>query len=201
MIDSEATMNVEKRKMLESLGWTAEMLDSLERTAHHESVDRMFEDRTEKALSAAGYSALNFLAANPRLSVVELAKRLNRGASAIGITKASYREAAGQGVVRDLAKNMLIREILFRFSDGWTSASNIHPLVTIGRWYSEIAEHAGEPRFGQYAEQIIRSLAIDNPPPEGWRPQYPSDPLIDELFRCHWPIDLPEPATRQEATT
>ena len=58
-------MDDKKREALKSLGWTAEILDALERTPEHEAVDRMFKDRAENALSAEGWSALEFLAANP----------------------------------------------------------------------------------------------------------------------------------------
>jgi hypothetical protein len=182
-------MDEAKRKTLESLGWTPEMLNALNQTPEHKAVDRMFQDRAEKALAAAGCTALEFLAANPAVSTEQLARRLNRGASPIGITMVAYHEAARQGIVRQVAKDMLIREILGEFPNGWTAKGDVHPLVKIGRWHSEVTDYGGSAKHGQSAERILRSLAIENPPQEGWKPQFPNDPLIDELFKVHWPLE------------
>ena len=124
----------------------------------------------------------------PRISTAELAKKLDRGTSAIGVTMAVYHQAAKKDRVREIAKDILIRELLHEFPEGWTARGDIHPLVKLGGWDSDVADYAHSARFGQYAERIVRSLAIDDPPQEGWRPQYPSDPLIDELFEHYWPI-------------
>ena len=181
-------MDNEKRKTLESLGWSPEMLDALKRTPDHASVDRTFQDRAQKALSAAGYSALEVLVANPRISMVELAKRMNRGVSTIGLTMAVYDEAMKQGVVRQVAKQLLIRELLEQFPSGWASEGDIHPLVRIGNWHSEIVDYTHNPTFGDYADRVVRHLTIDSPPQLGWTPQWPNDPLIDELFDRCWPL-------------
>lgn len=186
-------MDDEKRKVLEMLGWTPELLDALAKTPEHEATDKMFIDRAERALSAMGHSALGFLAANPSLSTVQLAKKLNRGASPIGITMAVYREASRQGILRTIAKEMLIREILAKFSDGWTTKSDVHPLVTIGNWTSGVIDYSGSPKVAKYAERIVRSLTIDEPPEQGWKPEYPNDSRIDELFERFWPVEDPPP--------
>jgi hypothetical protein len=65
--------------------------------------------------------------------------------------------------------------------------ADVHAIVKIGRWYSAIADC--NPRFGQYAERIVRSLAIESAPQQGWKPQYPNDPLIDGLFNRFWPAE------------
>jgi hypothetical protein len=182
-------MDDEKRKTLASLGWTPEMLEALKRTTEHDAVDRMFYDRAQDALSAAGRSALELVAANPRISIVELAKRLNKGVSPIGLTMVIYHDAAREGIVREVAKNLLIREILEDFPDGWTAKGNVHPLVKIGKWHSEVAAYGSNPRYGEYADHIVRSLTIDNSPEDGWKPQWPNDPLIDELFDRYWQVE------------
>ena len=161
------------------------MLDALKRMPEHATVDAMFRDRTHKALSAAGYSALEALAANPRISIIELAKRINRGASAIGLTMAVYHEAIGKDAVRQIAKQLLIRELLEEFPTGWSVDGNVHPLIRVGTWHSEVANYT---TFGDYADRIVRHLAIDSPPQEGWMPEWPVDPLIDELFDRWWPL-------------
>jgi hypothetical protein len=182
-------MDEATRKTLESLGWTAEILDALKQTPEHRAVDRMFQDRAENALLARGCSALEFLAANPGVSMTDLAKRLNRGASPIGILMAAYDQARVRGVVRDIAKDLLIRDLLANYTNGWTPAGDVHPFVMIGGWYSEVGAYSRSANYGRYAERIVRSLAIDHPPQEGWKPDYPNDPLIDHLFNLYWPVE------------
>jgi len=158
------------------------------RTAAMEAVDRMFLDRARSALAAAGCAALHFLARNPGASIIELAKRLGRRASAIGLIMAIYEEAAQQGVVRRTAADLLAREIREKFPDGWSSQGTVHPLVKIGSWEDDIRAYVHDPAICGYAKSIMRHLAIDHPPPEGWKPQPQNEPLIDDLFDRYWPV-------------
>jgi hypothetical protein len=152
-----------------------------------EKVDEQFCDQAKKALAETGQTALEFLDLNPGLSLVELARRLNRGASAIGLLMAVYEEAVGKGLLREASKNILLRKILEKYPEGWCTADNVGPLVKIGLWAWEIGRYTDEPRFKTYATQIIREL-IDHPPPERWKPQSErDDPMIDSLFDRFWP--------------
>jgi len=153
------------------------------------AVDESFFDGARKALADAGLGALEFLAANPGASNVELAKRLNRGASGKGMTIAIYRDAETKGCVRDAAMWLLIGKILEEFPDGWGFFGNIAPSVRIGGWRSDIKRHVNDPQIGEYASAIIRELAIENQPPDGWKPAVQDDPLINELFDRFWPAD------------
>lgn len=159
----------------------------LHRTPAMAAVDNMFLSCAQNALREAGCSALEFLSANPGLSKLELAKLLNRGASAIGLTMAIYTEAVQKGVVRKTAQDMLLREIVAEFPDGWASTGNVHPAIKIGTWDRTIRSYVPHASMGKYAYDIIQHLAIDHPPPEGWKPELPNDPLIDELFDRYWP--------------
>lgn len=180
-------MNEEDRELLKSLGWTDELLEVATPSAEHAAVNEWFRLRAEKALSEAGVTALAWLLINPRISVVELAKKLNKGASGFGLEMAIYHEAAKLGMVRTIAKEMLIRVILDVFPDGWTTDEDIHPLVKVGEWESAIASHAQGSAPEEYADLILTHLALEEPPQEGWIPKWPSDPLIDDLFDRYWP--------------
>src|SRR5207302_846348 len=111
---------------------TSEILKAMEMTPAIQSVDRMFLEGAKKALTAVGYSALGFLAANPGASEIELAKRLKGGASAIGLTMAIYEEAAKSGLLRETAKDLLIRRIWDEYPDGWFTGDEIGACVRLG---------------------------------------------------------------------
>ncbi len=93
--------------------------------------DRSLLGGARRALDAAGVRALEFLAANPGMPTVALAKRLNRGATAIGLVMAIYDEAIQNGTVRDVAKDLLIREICGAFPHGWPGLYLVRPLVSV----------------------------------------------------------------------
>ncbi len=151
------------------------------------AVDKMFLDRAKNALRETGCTALEFLRANPVVPLTELAKRLNRGASALGLVMAIYQQATDTGCVREAAKDLLTRRVIDSFPDGWTSQSDVHPLIRIGFWDKEIADYTLDAQYGVYAKKIIRELTIDHPPPEGWKAQPENDPRIDQLFNRFWP--------------
>jgi len=172
----------------ESLGYTPEILEAMKPTPASEAVEYMFLDRAKRALAEAGYSALQFLAANRGVSAVELAKRLNRGANAIGLVNAIYEEAIEREMVRETAKDLLIRKIVAAFPDGWSSTGKVGPSVTL-RWSHEFLDYVNDPDLFRNAVTIELHLTKDHPPPEGWKPQPQNDSLIDELFDRYWPAE------------
>jgi hypothetical protein len=159
-----------------------------------QEVDSMFLGQAQRALAAAGCTALEFLRANPGASTVQLAKLLNHGASALGLVMAVYDEALNQGAVRETAKDLLIREILAEFPEGWNSAGDVRPGVKVGGWRFELKKYGRDKKIGECASRIIRELTIDRPPAAGWKPKVGQDPLIDELFDLHWPNEGKENA-------
>jgi hypothetical protein len=184
-------MDEKIRNELLKHGWTSQMLDYLEkqRAAGPGPVDRMFLDGAQKALGLAGYTALEFLSNHPGLSKIELAKKLNCGASALGLIMAVYEEALRERVVRQTAKDLLIRQILQDLSDGWSLAGKMSPIVALSSWSYEIGEYAREKKLHEYASAIVQHLAKHRPPPDGWKPLLMNDPLIDEAFELHWPAE------------
>ena len=161
----------------------------LKKTPEKEAVERMFLDRAKSALEDAGYSAFEFLVASPGLSMIELAKRLNRGASALGLIMATYQEACQKGVVREAARDLLVREILEEYPEGWTSEKKIGAGIKLGSWRFEVKKYVKDQTIGTYATEIVRHLSVDHPPPDGWKPDPQDDPLINELFDRYWPIE------------
>jgi hypothetical protein len=99
-----------------------------------------------------------------------------------------YSEAERAGVVRDVAKDLLMRQILAEFPDGWTSRDKVRPFVKLGTWDQMLRKYVLDPRVGMYALQISKVLTQLEEPPEGWLPNYPRDQRLDELFDRYWPI-------------
>lgn len=177
----------DKARML-SIGWTPEQIELATRpNPKAQAFEKSLHDQTKKALAGAGCSALAFLAANPTLSELELAKHLNRGASALGLAMAIYEEAIEKKRVRVVARELLLRRIRARFPDGWCFDENVSANVKLGNWDFDIEKYQPDVRIARYARAILRDLTIDHPPVEGWKPQSENDPLINELFDRYWP--------------
>jgi hypothetical protein len=149
----------------------------------------MFRDHAQRALAAAGLSALELFDRNPGCTKLELTKRLNRGANAIGFGMVLYAEAQQAGRLREIASALFVAKILDKFPGGWNSSGTVHPLVKIGGWDDDIEKGVADPRVRAASQQIVRTLAIDEPPPEGWKPQSKDDPRIVELFDRFWPAE------------
>jgi hypothetical protein len=160
----------------------------LNRNPAADPVDQMLLEGTKSALAKAGIGVLEFLAANPRLSKTELVERLPRGVSGLGLVMAIYEEAVRQGVVRETAKDLLVRKINERFPNGWSSSGDVSPLVKLGFWEDEIREYIRDPITTGYANNIMRQLTMEYAPPEGWKPEVPIDRFIDDLFDRNWPL-------------
>jgi hypothetical protein len=193
-------MDEKEIRILESAGWPAHILEIVKTAPQIGAVDQMFADRAYSALSAAESDPLTYLAANPQVSLIELSSRLARQVSqrvsAIGLIMAIYNEAAKKGVLRAIAKDLLIREIHAEFPHGWSSGGTVSPLVKIGMWDSQVSKFGHDPRVDRYALQIIRELTIDHPPCEGWTPKPERDPLIEAIFDRYWPVDVPNTSSQ-----
>ena len=109
---------------------------------------------------------------------------------------AIYAESVQNQVVRQTAKDLLIRAIYEHFPEGWTSSGDIGPAVKLGSWDYEIGNYVQDSSIAHFAKGIMKHLAIDYPPPEGWKPHLQNDPLIDELFDRYWPMQTNDAARR-----
>jgi hypothetical protein len=158
-----------------------------DRTPAMIAVDQMFLDKAQKALAEAGVGALQFLEANLGVHRIELAKRLNRGVSAVGLIMAIYEEAQQKNCVRKIAKDLLIREIWHEYPDGWSNSDTVSASVRLGSWDYDISKYVPEKVVADYADRMIRHLTVEHPPPASWKPEQQSDPLIDALFDRYWP--------------
>lgn len=154
------------------------------------AVDGKFLAKAQTALKKIGQSAIDFLSSHPDLSKVELARRLNHGANAIGLVMALYDEANRTGKIRELAQELLFRQIRAKFPDGWRVGGSVDPIVSIGSWSFEIGKYGNDESEAEYAQRIIREFGQTNSPPAGWIPESNRDEYIERAFKLHWPVDL-----------
>jgi hypothetical protein len=181
-------MNEESKNKLRALGWSEERIERMNTGAATDGVDRMFLRSASVALAEMGCSALELLAANPGVSIPDLAKRVNRGITAIGLIMAAYEEAEQRSVVRETAKDLLIRTICEEFPEGWSDEESVHPVVKIGSWNYGVKRHVKNTALASFASDIVHHIATDRSPPRGWKPVDRDDPLIESLFESYWPI-------------
>ncbi len=148
-------------------------------------VDRHFREVAQNALDRLGVSALEFLYRHPAVSLLELAKRLNRGASAIGLSMVIYQEAERAGRTREIAAELLYRQILAKFPDGWYTDPRVHPMAKLLRWHSAAADYTET--SAPYSLAVLRYLTMENAPPEGWKPTSVDDERLRHAFDRCWP--------------
>ena len=150
-----------------------------------DDVNKLFAQRAKCALDAYGSTALELLETHTDFTLPQLAALVNRGINIHGLISVIYEEAQKAGRVRQVAKDLLYRYILTEYPNGWGTSTENAPDIGISFWWHDIRRLVPQKR--PYAESIIRDLIMTNPPPEGWFPQGPDDPLLEELFDKHWP--------------
>jgi hypothetical protein len=163
-----------------------------------DGIDRWYRGWAVSALQSAGISALDFLAANPTLSTIELARRLadqaGRNVNAVGLIIAIYEEAQQKGCLRETARDMLVRALYDASPNGWSPETNMHHEIAICSW-SHCLKSCSPNRFvGEYATRVFTHLAFEHAAYLGWTPLPQNDPLIDELFDRYWPACSDNPA-------
>lgn len=149
-----------------------------------EAVDRGFHNRARGQLQKLGITATEFLRQHPDCSKVQLAQIINHGVTARGLTIQLFEEAQQQNAVKVLAQELLYREILEEFPEGWFEDPEVRATVKISRWRSDVLEFA--PEFREQATAIIKALATTNKPKQGWRPTSADDEEIRFLFDRYW---------------
>jgi len=148
-------------------------------------VDRLFQGTARSVLDEKNLTALEWVEQSPGANPVELAKRLQARANAAGLIPLIYLEAAETGKIRMIAKELLLREILARFPDGWFHDDDVRASVKLGGWVSHLRRHSEH--HGVLARNVLRELVIDHSPPEGWRPASLDDERLTQVFDKCWP--------------
>ena len=148
----------------------------------------MLKAYAEAALKMADRDATSCFREHPRLNAREVAKAIGlERTPPLGLKLILYEEAAKTHCFRHTAIDMLFREIICEFPDGWTN-QGIHPHIRLSSWDFPF-KFIGVEKAMQRAMAVLRELTMTNPPAEGWLPQEANDPLIRRAFDLHWPDD------------
>ena len=119
-------------------------------------------------------------------SYAAVAERLGNTAP-IQVIALQFREARINGNLREAAKDSLVRNLVEKLPNGWGIGvdADWKSVLALSSWTSEIEVTGGceelEPILLSIA-QAIRKL----PPPEGWCPNSPNDPIIKRVFDSQW---------------
>lgn len=149
-----------------------------------EDIDRGFYDRADAELQKLGITATEFMQRNPDCSKKRLAKIIGNGVTSRGLTMKLFEEAHERSTVSLLAKELLYRETINEFPEGWFEDDNVRATIKVGGWYHDVLEFA--PEFREHATAIIKALATTNKPNAGWKPKSPNDERLRLLFEQYW---------------
>jgi hypothetical protein len=153
------------------------------------SIDRIFLDAATHALAAANTTALVFLRGNPRDSKIALAQRLGHGVSALGLLMAIYESALKADCVREVAYDLLLRQIIAEFPHGWASSvGNVRASVLLGGWAYDLSKCLGG-NYAEYAQAVLIDLCGRDQPETGWIADYPNDQKVRAILDRCWPAN------------
>lgn len=154
--------------------------------AHHPwSPD--WPDQVESKARALGFANLTeLLAGMPARPYGEVANRL--GVVPMQVLAVQYREAGLTGRIRDAAKDSLARNLVQKLPNGWGMGEDAdwQAVHALSSWSSGIQVTGGRPDLRPMLLRIANALRT-LPPPQGWVPCGPSDPIIEYVFESEWP--------------
>lgn len=148
-----------------------------------------WNNRVFQAVRELGFPSLAaFLAKVPSLPYDQVAKRLGHFAP-IQIIDAQFQEARELNCVRAAAMDSICRELAEELPEGWGigEEADWRSIHALSSWTSEIIV-TGECEELRYQLRAISTALRALPPPIGWLPGGPDDPIIVAIFDSTWPI-------------
>jgi hypothetical protein len=99
-----------------------------------------------------------------------------------------FREAKSLGLVREAAMDSLSRNLVEQLPHGWGSCDNAdwQAIKALSSWSSEIQVTGELDEYKSTLLAIAKELRA-LPPPVGWVPSGPDDPLLVSIFDLQWP--------------
>lgn len=144
-------------------------------------------DRIESRVHALGYSNLTELLGDmPGQPYGIVAERLGNVAP-IQVISLQFRDARLSGRIRDAAKDSLVRNLNQQLPHGWGIGKNADWLSVraLSSWSSELQVTGGCEELKPTLLAIAQTLR-ELPPPDGWIPSSPHDPIIESVFDSNW---------------
>lgn len=147
-----------------------------------------WQSRLYLRLNSLGFKTLReFLAQFPAEPYLKLTVRLGKDIAALQLIWLQFQEAQQQGMIREAAKDCLVREIAGQLPRGWGKGVRVdyHTAGVYANWLTELTRLQPDARL--VADAVWRALN-DLKPPQGWLPMGPDDPLIVAAFAKGWPL-------------
>jgi hypothetical protein len=128
---------------------------------------------------------------HPAEPYLDLARRL-ADVAGLQLSRLQFDEAAGNDNLRSAAMDCFAREVVEHLNVGWAHGprSDSRAASVYAHWISAIERVRPEAR--PIAMAVWKALK-DQPPPAGWLPTGPEDPIIVKAFALGWPIDPKNP--------
>ncbi len=148
-----------------------------------------WEERLSAAILAKGYgSVLELLKVNPAITYADLTGVIGIPFAEVQLQYLANEEAVREGCLFWVARDIFARKVVEHFPEGWRigDAYESPRLSCLGDWGSTVLWATDEPSVRQAVMGITRSISHD-PPPPGWMPAGPDDPLIVKRMAEFWP--------------
>lgn len=148
-----------------------------------------WEGRVYKSIYTLGCNSVyEFLKLFPGEPYVAIARRIPIPTVPVHLIKLQMEEARQTGHVRDAAMDALVRSLNRSVPLGWGVASNadFEHASAYTDWLGILKFRARMPELEAAALRVFEVLKA-LPPPKGWHPSAPNDPLIAEAFIRGWP--------------
>lgn len=149
-----------------------------------DDIDRDFREKASSALNRLGVSGTQFLVQHPNQSKKELAGIIGSGVTARGLTMVLFEEAWQHLSIKQLVQELLYREIVEEFPNGWNEEGSVRPTVKIGGWHYDVSRFA--PVYENSTAGILRALGTTHKPIPGWKPLHKDDERLISLFEEFW---------------
>lgn len=148
-----------------------------------------WEDRLREAVRSVGHdSVLGFCAAFPAQTYTQLCDILGSQFAPIQLLALIYAEANETKSLEWAARDVLAREILDQFPDGWATGPNPSwtRIFVLSEWSTGIINSAERPDLEPVLDAVCGELSLEGQLPAAWKPSGPDDPVITRVFKRCW---------------
>jgi len=148
--------------------------------------------RLYNQLAMLGYGRLrDLLDAYPGESYLTVGEHIAPWVAGMQIQRMQMDEARRDRGLRHAAADSITREICEAMPAGWQSSATNDSLLAaaLGRWVATLEVCGGIAEASNIAMEFAQAIR-KAPPPAGWRPVGPCDPILQSLFDKCWPHEL-----------
>jgi len=148
-----------------------------------------WQSRIRDSLHSLGHaSVIAFFRANPCLAAHKLARLLGPDIVAMQLQWMYFDEAKKLNAFRDAARDALCRALNDNMKRGWNVGVHADRCRAgaCSDWVTLFEFRAFAPELTPVAQKVWDALKA-LPPPDGWLPTGPDDPVLSHAFDAAWP--------------